>query len=108
MERPDMMVLQELMDDMGAMDYEKMKKKKRGGGAAPSITIVVGGKPEVENETENEDAAMMSGPSMELEEEGDDMGESAMCDEACAMGIENPEEMDPRLLKKLMERKRRA
>lgn len=121
--RPDEEVLRELMDEMNSMDQEKIGKKRRG----PSITIAIG-VPKGEGEKEGmedmkedsmehemaESAGMpvpeLPGASAEpMEEENDllfDAEEKALIEEAKGLGIEDPEEIDMRLLKKLIERKK--
>jgi hypothetical protein len=118
--RPDEEVLRELMADMDAMDREKLGKKR-----SPSITIAIGvpkGKEEGEMEEIEENPAPEKSPAsdfmgvenapvsteppaMEEENEEDDE-EDLLIEEAKALGIEEPEYMDMRLLKKLVERKK--
>jgi hypothetical protein len=126
--RPDEEVLRELMDDMKAMDKERLGKKRQG----PSITIAVGVPKDEEKEMEGgeyEDECekcagagcaeckgvepgageSMGMPMPEMEEENGlmfDNEEKALIEEAKALGIDDPEELDMRLLKKLIEKKK--
>lgn len=114
MKRPDMLVLQDLIDDMYSMDSEEMMKKRRNMGGQ-TITISIGeSKPTEEGEMETEDEKPMgdglgvpvSSPMSEMEDDEDDMEEKTMCEEARSLGIPDPESMDMRLLKKLIEKKK--
>lgn len=120
--RPEEEVLEELMAEMNSMDREKLGKKR-----GPSITIAIGvpkGEEkeemmESENSSEGADQPAadfmgMSNPPTSteppaMEEENDlmfDNEEKALIEEARGLGIEDPEEIDMRLLKKLIERKK--
>lgn len=122
--RPDEEVLKELMDEMNAMDREKLGKKRQG----PSITIAVGipkGEEEKEEMTEENSEAsdqpaadfmgmdnppVSTEPPVGVEEEENELmfdgEEKALIEEAKSLGIDDPEEIDMRLLKKLIERKK--
>ena len=120
--RPDEEVLRELMEEMNAMDRDKLGKKR-----GQSITIAIGvpkGKPEemgeemAEMEEEKAEGEMpmempMGDSPMAEESEGEmendlmfDGEEQSLIDEAKELGIENAEEIDMRLLKKMIERKK--
>jgi hypothetical protein len=122
--RPDEEVLRELMDEMNGMDKERLGKKRSG----PSITIAIGVPKGEEKEMEEKecegcggagcpecekmDKGMGSETGMEMpgmDEENDmsfDSGEQSLIDEAKSLGIDDPEEIDMRLLKKLVDRKK--
>lgn len=121
--RPDEEVLKELMDEMNAMDREKLGKKRQG----PSITIAVGipkgGEEKEEGDSMEHEMAEAEGmpvpetPAMleqgmsgdPMEEENElmfDNEEKMLIEEAKSLGIDDPEEIDMRLLKKLVEKKK--
>ena len=114
-------VLKELMDDMNGMDRERLGKKRGG----PSITIAIGmpkpeekemeekceacggvGCPACESKESETEMPGMGMPGMESEEDEPDDEEDMLIEEATALGIPDPESMDIRLLKKLVERKK--
>ena len=125
--RPDEEALMEMMEDMNGMDREKIGKKR-----GPSITIAIGmpkGKPEgMEEEMPEMEEEKMEGempsempmgdmggkPPMEespagssfSDEFGFDAEETALIEEAKALGIEDAEEIDMRLLRKMVDRKK--
>lgn len=117
MKRPDMLVLQDLIDEMHSMDSEEMMKRRRNKGGGQTITIAIGEtnqKEEGEMETEDEKpmgdglGVPISTPMSDMEdgEDEDEMEEKMLCEEARSLGIPDPESMDMRLLKKLIEKKK--
>lgn len=108
-------ILKELMADMNAMDGERLMKKK-----GPSITIAIG-MPKKEEEGEetsevpemSEESEVPSIPALEeassmpeMGEEEEDDEEDMLIEEAKGLGIKDPEFMDMRLLKKMIEKKK--
>ena len=121
--KPEEEVLRELMDDMNGMDKERLGKRRGG----PSITIAIGVPKGGEEKEEMDKKCEVCGgagcPECEMkegmesvpglpveddmsEEDEPDDEEDLLIEEAKSLGIPEPEYMDMRLLKKMVDRKK--